>query len=184
MKKMITAYARGPVPILFGMHESFRPSTRSGKKALAEMCRVDLNKGVVEGPAHAVPELPKSAVTKMRSALQASGGGRLALSAPTPRDVAFPPRARAARARAESDDGDEERDAATETTATVELNKLAGLARLGGECSFMYRYIVRESCSQFDSLPLTSLTIPPVALVTQTSRRRSRASRASTGSPS
>ena len=32
----------------------------------------------------------------------------------------------------------------------------------------MYRYISRESCSQFDSLPLTSLTIPPVALVTQT----------------
>ena len=29
----------------------------------------------------------------------------------------------------------------------------------GGE-SFMYRYILRESCSQFDSLPLTSLTIP------------------------
>ena len=28
-----------------------------------------------------------------------------------------------------------------------------------GECSFMYRYILRESCSQFDSLPLTSLTI-------------------------
>ena len=26
-----------------------------------------------------------------------------------------------------------------------------------GECSFMYRYILRESCSQFDSLPLTSL---------------------------
>ena len=25
-----------------------------------------------------------------------------------------------------------------------------------GECSFMYRYILRESCSQFDSLPLTS----------------------------
>jgi hypothetical protein len=29
----------------------------------------------------------------------------------------------------------------------------------GGESSFMYRYISRESCSQFDSLPLTSLTI-------------------------
>jgi hypothetical protein len=29
-----------------------------------------------------------------------------------------------------------------------------------GECSFMYRYISRESCSQFDSLPLTSLTLP------------------------
>jgi hypothetical protein len=29
-----------------------------------------------------------------------------------------------------------------------------------GECSFIYRYILRESCSQFDSLPLTSLTIP------------------------
>ena len=30
-----------------------------------------------------------------------------------------------------------------------------------GECSFLYRYILRESYSQFDSLPLTSLTIPP-----------------------
>jgi hypothetical protein len=29
-----------------------------------------------------------------------------------------------------------------------------------GECSFMYRYILRESCSQFDSPPLTSLTKP------------------------
>jgi hypothetical protein len=28
-----------------------------------------------------------------------------------------------------------------------------------GVSSFMYRYILRESCSQFDSLPLTSLTI-------------------------
>ena len=28
-----------------------------------------------------------------------------------------------------------------------------------GECYFMYRYILRESCSQFDSPPLTSLTI-------------------------
>ena len=28
-----------------------------------------------------------------------------------------------------------------------------------GECSFMYRYILRESCSQFDSLPLTYSTI-------------------------
>jgi hypothetical protein len=30
-----------------------------------------------------------------------------------------------------------------------------------GEFSFIYRYILRESCSQFDSLPLTSLTISP-----------------------
>jgi DNA topoisomerase-2 len=29
---------------------------------------------------------------------------------------------------------------------------------------FMYRYILRESCSQFDSLPLTSLTIPPTLI--------------------
>ena len=29
----------------------------------------------------------------------------------------------------------------------------------------MYRYILRESCSQFDSLPLTSLTIPLEALL-------------------
>jgi hypothetical protein len=32
------------------------------------------------------------------------------------------------------------------------------LRRGSGECSFIYRYIPRESCSQFDSLPLTSLT--------------------------
>jgi ankyrin repeat protein len=32
-----------------------------------------------------------------------------------------------------------------------------------GECSFMYRYILRESCSHFDSPPLTYLTIPPAA---------------------
>jgi ankyrin repeat protein len=32
-------------------------------------------------------------------------------------------------------------------------------AATAGECSFIYRYIVRESCSQFDSLPLTSLTM-------------------------
>jgi hypothetical protein len=31
------------------------------------------------------------------------------------------------------------------------------VALLDGELSFMYRYILRESCSQFDSLPLTSL---------------------------
>jgi hypothetical protein len=30
-----------------------------------------------------------------------------------------------------------------------------------GEFSFIYRYILRELCSQFDSLPLTSLTISP-----------------------
>ena len=29
----------------------------------------------------------------------------------------------------------------------------------------MYRYYLRESCSQFDSLPLTSLTISPQAVV-------------------
>ena len=42
------------------------------------------------------------------------------------------------------------------------LAKAAGLATMiatmRGEFSFMYRYILRESCSQFDSLPLTSLT--------------------------
>ena len=33
--------------------------------------------------------------------------------------------------------------------------------RARGTFSFIYRYILRESCSQFDSLPLTSLTITP-----------------------
>ena len=35
-----------------------------------------------------------------------------------------------------------------------------------GELYFMYRYISRESCSQFDSLPLTYLTIPGVNTAT------------------
>ena len=38
---------------------------------------------------------------------------------------------------------------------------LGAKQRAAGECSFIYRYILRESCSQFDSLPLTSLTISP-----------------------
>jgi hypothetical protein len=41
-----------------------------------------------------------------------------------------------------------------------------------GECSFMYRYISRESCSQFDSLSLTSLTRSPRTIC---SRAKSRA---------
>ena len=43
--------------------------------------------------------------------------------------------------------------------------------RREGECSFMYRYILRESCSQFDSLPLTYLTIPPTRLVSPHEQR-------------
>ena len=43
-----------------------------------------------------------------------------------------------------------------------------------GECSFMYRYSLRESCSQFDSLPLTSLTIPPTRKVGGAAQTRSR----------
>ena len=35
----------------------------------------------------------------------------------------------------------------------------------------MYRYILRESCSQFDSLPLTSLTIPLFAKLALSSRQ-------------
>ena len=41
-------------------------------------------------------------------------------------------------------------------------------------CSFMYRYIVRESCSQFDSLPLTSLTISVGRVVPRVSDARPR----------
>jgi hypothetical protein len=40
---------------------------------------------------------------------------------------------------------------------------LSDSATIGG-CSFMYRYILRESCSQFDSLPLTSLTTPALGI--------------------
>ena len=38
-----------------------------------------------------------------------------------------------------------------------------------GEFSFMYRYILRESCSQFDSLPLTSLQAPSTSAAARTS---------------
>jgi hypothetical protein len=42
-----------------------------------------------------------------------------------------------------------------------------------GEFSFMYRYILRESCLQFDSLPLTSLALPQTSS-TLCSRQRLR----------
>jgi shikimate dehydrogenase len=42
-------------------------------------------------------------------------------------------------------------------TALVTQARGGGCAVVQGECSFIYRYILRESCSQFDSLPLTSL---------------------------
>jgi hypothetical protein len=41
-----------------------------------------------------------------------------------------------------------------------------------GEFFCMYRYILRESCSQFDSLPLTSLTISGLGLLTDRMRRK------------
>jgi hypothetical protein len=44
--------------------------------------------------------------------------------------------------------------AAPSTEYTAKLRDLIS----GGELSFIYRYISRESCSQFDSLPLTYLT--------------------------
>ena len=37
--------------------------------------------------------------------------------------------------------------------------RIVSFTGIPGACSFMYRYILRESCSQFDSRPLTSLTI-------------------------
>ena len=43
-----------------------------------------------------------------------------------------------------------------DASGTLEPSELVVLLN-EGECSFMYRYILRESCSQFDSLPLTSL---------------------------
>ena len=46
---------------------------------------------------------------------------------------------------------------------------------------FMYRYILRESCSQFDSLPLTSLTVHPLTLRDTAFRRT--AARASVRAP-
>jgi hypothetical protein len=45
---------------------------------------------------------------------------------------------------------------AAELMVGLDVAELEQLAELG-EFSFMYRYILRESCSQFDSLPLTSL---------------------------
>ena len=52
-------------------------------------------------------------------------------------------------------------DLQTRGLALLEQVDVEGAFEYGteGEFSFMYRYISRESCSQFDSLPLTSLTI-------------------------
>ena len=44
------------------------------------------------------------------------------------------------------------------STASARPREIIGVDE--GECSFIYRYIPHESCSQFDSLPLTYLTIP------------------------
>jgi hypothetical protein len=62
-------------------------------------------------------------------------------------------------------------DAADEIDEAIEravaLREREGKAARGdakhGELSFIYRYILRESCSQFDSLPLTSLTFLSLA---------------------
>ena len=40
---------------------------------------------------------------------------------------------------------------------STELTEVVARNGGAGECTFMYRYILRESCSQFDSRPLTSL---------------------------
>ena len=57
-------------------------------------------------------------------------------------------------------------ESATESAPTPptaeELAAQAVALRKAGEYSFMYRYILRESCSQFDSLPLTYLTFVKV----------------------
>jgi hypothetical protein len=54
------------------------------------------------------------------------------------------------------------------------LTTVAGA--LPGECSFIYRYIPRESCSQFDSLPLSYSTRSPYH-IWQSSTRSPRRSR-------
>ena len=46
--------------------------------------------------------------------------------------------------------------------------------RRAGECSFIYRYLVRESCSQFDSLPLTYLTYRRAAALVRAAGGRTR----------
>jgi len=63
-------------------------------------------------------------------------------------------------------------------SAALAIEKtVADTVEIEGEFSFVYRYILRESCSQFDSLPLISLKAPstPLAVFTGggiTSRRR------------
>ena len=63
----------------------------------------------------------------------------------------------------------------TAPTAEEDVGTTYGIAATSsGECSFMYRYILCESCSQFDSLPLTSLAF-------QARRRSKRLPRRLTG---
>ena len=66
---------------------------------------------------------------------------------------------------ASADGGDAPTDVSRRAASTPKL--MQWLDRDDGKFSFVYRYISRESCSQFDSLPLTSLTISVVlAIVT------------------
>jgi hypothetical protein len=53
----------------------------------------------------------------------------------------------------------------------VRLARLFVLPTVGG-LYFMYRYISHESCSQFDSLPLTSLTVQTLSFAFQFAENR------------
>ena len=114
-------------------------------------------------------KLAKVLERMVRDSVVAFEGASEELAAPPP----SPESAATTRSPPQLDGGSasESRDRATnKTKVTVALLRAlpwpalaAAASDDAGECSFMYRYISRESCSQFDSLPLTSLTRSPTS---------------------
>jgi hypothetical protein len=105
---------------------------------------------------------PRRGMRRRSSAMDASPAVSRALSAATPRPASLERTASVASPLGAEHGAPAVRAAAAVTPATPPRGSKRSGARiakreLDGE-SFMYRYILRESCSQFDSLPRTSLT--------------------------
>jgi hypothetical protein len=92
-----------------------------------------------------------------RSSGGGGGGGSLTMLVAVEDAAAAAPAGPAAGA-AEEGQGEGQRERGGGASAAPSSQSASGVADSAGEF-FMYRYVSRESCSQFDSLPLTSLTI-------------------------
>jgi Fanconi anemia group J protein len=141
---------------------SFRSAVANGGGALFfGVCRGKLSEGIDfadrDARAVLVVGIPypsfKDLRVKLKRAFEDERGKRAATAAAQRRLAVLAPSTRAvqrsmlAPARSRTRSG----------AVWYEQQAFRALNQAAGECSFMYRYILRESCSQFDSLPLQNL---------------------------